>query len=152
MTELVAAVILIGNGVTAGVMLGTVIGVVPLTLVLPYRQYVQTIQFLWPRYDPFMPIVHAATTVLGVLLAVVVPAAQARALFGAAALTLVVVMVISVRKNVPMNRYVMSLNPDHQPDDWAERDPRQRWQRWNLLRTSLAVLALLLNAAATASL
>jgi uncharacterized membrane protein len=152
MTAIGVSIVLLGNGVTAGVMLATAIGIVPLTLVLPYRQYVQAIQFLWPRYDPFMPIVHAATVVVGALLAVTVPAGPARVLFGTATLTLVAVMVISVIKNVPLNRYVMSLDPNHQPDDWVERDPRPRWRVWNLLRTSLAVLALLFNATAAASL
>lgn len=141
---------LIGNAVTAGIMLSTVIGIVPMMLAVPYGRYVEMIQFLWPRYDPFMPIVHALTCVLNVVLAVVAPSAAQRTLFGAAAVTLAVVMAISVIKNVPVNRYVMSLDPQHRPEDWAQRDPRRRWRNWNLARTSLALAALAANAVGAA--
>ncbi|MDG4820755.1 DUF1772 domain-containing protein [Asanoa sp. WMMD1127] len=152
MTEIAALVALVGNGLTFGVMLATAMGIVPFTLVLPYRQYVQTIQFLWPRYDPFMPIAHTVTVLAGGWAAVVAGGALPRALFGTAAVVLVLVMVISVVKNVPINRYVMSLDPGAAPADWSRADPRARWRAWNLLRTSLAGLALVLNAAAAASL
>ncbi|GAA0526034.1 DUF1772 domain-containing protein [Paractinoplanes ferrugineus] len=146
------ALALAGNGIAAGVMLSTVIGIVPLVLVLPYERYVNTIQFMWPRYDPFMPITHAVTVVLDIVLFVVVDVPAARLLFGAAAVVLTVVMVISLVKNVPMNRYVMSLDPNRQPADWSRTDPRPSWRNWNLLRTTLAVVALAGNAAAAAAL
>ncbi|WP_083734002.1 DUF1772 domain-containing protein [Actinomadura sp. CNU-125] len=59
---------------------------------------------------------------------------------------LVTVMAISVIKNVPINRFVMSLDPAVRPDDWSRTDPRRRWRNWNLLRTGLAAAALGLNA------
>jgi uncharacterized membrane protein len=151
MNWLLVPLVLLGNGITAGIMLSTVIGIVPLTLALPYRQYVQTIQFLWPRYDPFMPAVHGLTVVGDAVLAFTADTRAARSLFGVAALVLVAVMAISVAKNVPMNRYVMSLDPGQQPADWSRLDPRRRWRAWNLLRSGLALAALVLNAAAAAS-
>ncbi|WP_449353343.1 hypothetical protein [Streptomyces shaanxiensis] len=39
-------------------------------------------------------------------------------------------------------------DPRRLPDDWT--DPRPLWRRWHLLRTSLAVMALAVNAAAVA--
>ncbi|MBA9005521.1 DUF1772 domain-containing protein [Thermomonospora cellulosilytica] len=152
MTGLLIVVMLLGNGLAAGVMFSTVIGIVPMTLAQSYDRYVETIQFLWPRYDPFMPITHALTVVLDLALVVTVDDPTARALFGAAGVLLVVVMAISVIKNVPINRYVMSLDAAAPPADWERRDPRTRWRAWNLLRTSLAIVGLAANAAGAAAL
>ncbi|TYB60716.1 DUF1772 domain-containing protein [Nonomuraea sp. PA05] len=143
---------LVGNGLAAGIMLSTVIGVVPWMLVQPYDKYVSATRFLWSRYDPFMPIVNALTCVLDVVLIFVAPTAASRALFAVAAGLLLVVMTISVVKNVPINRYVTSLDPDVRPDDWERRDPRLRWRSWNLIRTALALLAFAVNAAAATTL
>jgi uncharacterized membrane protein len=147
MIRLVAPAAILANGVAAGVMFSTVIGIVPLTLVLPYDRYVQAIQFLWPRYDPLMPIANGAAFLLGIAVAVLAGDKPERILFGLAAALLAAVMSISVIKNVPINRYVTSLDPVRQPSDWAERDPRIRWRNWNLARTSLALLALVINVA-----
>jgi uncharacterized membrane protein len=133
---------LMANGIATGVMVSTVIGLAPMSLAVPYESYVRTIQFLWKRYDPFMPIMNALACVLDLALALTVTDPAARAFFGAAGLLLIVVMSISVVKNVPINRYVMSLDPRAQPADWAQADPRVRWRNWNLVRTTLAVLAL----------
>jgi len=39
------------NGVAAGIMLSTVIGIVPMMRALPYTGYVQMVQFMRPRFD-----------------------------------------------------------------------------------------------------
>lgn len=152
MTGLLIVAVLLGNGLAAGVMFSTVIGIVPMTLALPYDRYVETIQFLWPRYDPFMPITHALTIVVDLVLVVTVDDPAGRASFGVAGVLLVTVMTISVLKNVPINRYVMSLDPAAPPADWERRDPRARWRSWNLLRTGLAIAGLTANAAGAAAL
>ena len=61
MTAYLLPLVLLGNGVAAGVMLSTVIGVVPMFLTMNYGPYVRSVQFLWPRYDPFMPILNGVT-------------------------------------------------------------------------------------------
>jgi len=141
MTRLLELVALLANGLAAGVMVGTAIGTAPLALALPYDRYVQLIQYMWPRYDPFMPITNGVALAACTALAALAPHGSARPLYGAGAVLLAVLMVISVAKNVPINKYVMSLDPRHQPADWARRDPRARWRNWNLLRTALAVSA-----------
>jgi hypothetical protein len=151
MAATVAALALLGNGVAVGVMVATVIGFVPLFVASPYEQYVRMVRFLWPRFDPMMPITNAATLVLDVVLAVVARDA-ARWCAGAAALLLAAVLVISVARNVPINRYVMALDPAEEPRDWARGDPRSRWRAWNTARTALAAVALVANAAAVAAL
>jgi uncharacterized membrane protein len=143
---------LLGSGVGSGVMLSTVMGTVPLTLTLPYEQYVRFIKFMWPRYDPFMPAVNALTFALDIALLITTHPAAARAWFAVAVALLATVMAISVIKNVPINRYVTSLDPGQPPQDWTQRDPRVRWRDWNLTRTLLALLALLANLAAAAAL
>ncbi|HEX6871576.1 MAG TPA: DUF1772 domain-containing protein [Micromonosporaceae bacterium] len=152
MTAAVVPLVLIGNGVAAGVMLSTVVGITPLTAVLSYDRYVETIKFLWRRYDPMMPITNAATFLLDGWLAVSLREQAAGASFGAAALLLATVMVISVVKNVPINKYVTGLDPARPPDDWASADPRDRWRRWNTTRTLLAFAALAANVLGAANL
>ncbi len=148
MTRVLVLLALLGSGIGSGVMFSTVIGVAPMTLVLSYERYVETIRFLWPRYDPFMPITHVVTFACDVALLFLVP--DGRAFFGVAAGLLATVMIISVVKNVPINRYVTSLDPLNPPPDWADRDPRVRWRNWNRIRTGLALLALGANLCAVA--
>lgn len=149
MSALLVPAVLLANGLAAGVMLSTVIGTVPLMMVLPYDRYVHLVQFLWRRYDPFMPIANGVAFLADVLLAVTAPGGM-RAAWCASAVLLACVMAISVWKNVPVNRYVMSLDPAERPSDWPDRDPRVFWRRWNSVRTALALAALATNTAAVA--
>ncbi len=142
---------LTGNGLAAGVLLSTVLGGVPLLLSLPPARYVHAHGFLAQRYDPFMPVTLAATAVVDLVLAWLTPGVAGHALYAAAALTVGGVMTISVTKNVPINKYLISLDPDTLPDDWDRRDPRYRWRTWNAVRTTLAVAALVINLAASAT-
>ncbi|PZG35031.1 DUF1772 domain-containing protein [Spongiactinospora gelatinilytica] len=152
MISLLVPLALAGGGLAAGVMLSTVIGIEPYTKAMPYGGYVRAIHFLWPRYDPFMPIVHVLTMLANAALAFMVTPVAARVLYAAAAVILAVVMGISIVKNVPINKYVTSLDPGDQPADWAARDPRPQWRTWNLIRTSLAVAALAAGGAGAATL
>jgi uncharacterized membrane protein len=136
------------NGVSAGIMLSTVIGIVPMMLVLPYGRYVQTVQFLRPRFDPVMPITNGSALVLDVALAAM-SHDSGRAAFSLAAALLCSVMAVSIIKNVPINRFIMSLDSRRQPDDWTLLDPRACWRRWNLIRTALALAAFATNIVAT---
>jgi uncharacterized membrane protein len=134
------------NGVAAGIMLSTVIGIVPMMRALPYTGYVRMVQFMRPRFDPIMPISNGSALVVDAVL--VATAQRGSELRICAAVLLAAVIAISVSKNVPVNRYVMSLNADEPPENWAEVDPRTRWKTWNDIRTSCAVLAFLCNVAA----
>lgn len=147
--QVFSALATVVNGAAAGIMLSTVIGIVPMMRALPYAGYVQMVQFMRPRYDPIMPVSNGSALLIDVVL--VATDQRGTGLHVAAALLLASVIVISVSKNVPVNKYLMSLNPQQPPDDWADVDPRERWQKWNNIRTSMAVLALLCNAAALIS-
>ncbi|MGW0520100.1 anthrone oxygenase family protein [Crossiella sp. NPDC003009] len=149
MTGVVAALALLGNGVAFGVMVATVVGFVPLFRASPYERYVRLVRFLWPRFDPMMPILHMTTVLLDLAL-VALTRGAARWCASAGALLLLAVLAISVAKNVPINRYVLALDPAAAPRDWARLDPRNRWRAWNNVRTVLAAFALVANAAAVA--
>ncbi|GAA3083803.1 DUF1772 domain-containing protein [Streptosporangium carneum] len=142
------------NGIAAGVMLGNAIGLAAHALRLPYAGYVDLIKFLWPRYDPFLPITNVLAFVLDVVIAVLVRDGRdgvvAAALFGASAALLAVLMAISLFKNVPINKYVTALDPGAPPQDWAERDPRASWRNWNQVRVVLSLAALVTSLAGAA--
>lgn len=151
MTQILLPFALIGSGMAAGGLMIASLGGAPLLLSLPADRYVPVHQFLVTRFDPFMPLcmitallTDAATAVLpGTATAVRVPVAVA-------AVLLLGAIVVSLVKNVPINKWVGSLEPDTLPPDFERIDPRVKWRNWNLVRTALAVAALLANAAAAA--
>jgi hypothetical protein len=142
---LVAALAL--NGISAGVLLGSTVGPVPLLLELPADSYVRAKQFLTPRYDPAMPITIVGNGLVDVAVAVVVSYGAARAAFAAAAVLLGAVVLVSLTRNVPVNNWELTLDPDHLPADWGQRDPRQAWLKWHIVRTALLIGALAVTVA-----
>ncbi|MFG1706577.1 DUF1772 domain-containing protein [Nonomuraea sp. M3C6] len=148
MPELMGTVAVLGSGLTAGVLFCVALSVVPTLRALPPDRYVQTHKLLGRNYDPTMPLIVLTTALVDVLLAVVTPADGPRSLFAVATVLMVGVSVVSHLCNVPINRRVKVLDPAAIPEDWA--DPRPVWRRWHLLRTVLAVVALVVNAAAVA--
>ncbi|MDA3647670.1 DUF1772 domain-containing protein [Saccharopolyspora indica] len=150
MHEVLVPLVLLLNGLSAGVLTGTLLGGVPLLLALPDDRYVHAHAFFATRYDPFMPACFIGTVLGDVVLVVVAPTAATAVLFAVAAVLAAGAVVISLLKNVPINKWVCGLDPDHLPADFAERDPRRAWQTWNRARSALAIAALLVNAAAVA--
>jgi uncharacterized membrane protein len=57
---------------------------------------------------------------------------------------------VSIVKNVPVNKWMRTLDPDRLPTDFDDRDPRRYWGFWNRVRSFLAVTALVANCAALA--
>lgn len=139
---------LVASGLGAGVLLWSAVCGMPLLATLPADGYVRTHQFWAPRFEPFQPICVAVCAVTGVVLAVTAPVTAARVTFACGATCAAAVIVVSATRNVPIKKWVMSLRPDDLPDDWQQRDPRRVWGRWNLVRTTLSVALLLLNAIA----
>jgi uncharacterized membrane protein len=136
---------LLASGLAAGGLMISSLGGAPLLLALPTERYVPVHQFLVTRFDPFMPISMLAALVFDVALLVVGPAGVFRALAALAVLLLVSAMVVSLTKNVPINRWIATLDPQRLPDDWERLDPRVRWRNWNVVRTVFAVSALVVN-------
>jgi hypothetical protein len=154
MISLLVPLALLANGVAAGVMLGNAIGLGAFAIELPYARYVDLIKFMWPRYDPLLPILNVLAFGLDIAIAVAVRGQQATTgapgLFGTSAALLAVLMAISVTKNVPINKYVTALDPASEPADWPQRDPRASWKKWNQVRVVLALAALLAGLAGAA--
>ncbi|SDQ35708.1 DUF1772 domain-containing protein [Thermostaphylospora chromogena] len=137
---------LVGSGIVAGVLFAVALSVVPAMRAMPPDRYVYTHQLLGRNWDPTMPLLVLTTAGADTGLAVTAPA-EARVLFVAAAGCLLGVSLVSHLCNVPINRRVRRQDPGAIPPDWV--DPRPAWRRWHLLRTALAVIALVLNSVAT---
>jgi uncharacterized membrane protein len=146
------AVVLLANGMGAGVLMGTVLGGVPLLLALPPGRYVHAHAFFATRYDPFMPSCLLATVVADAALVWAADASATKALAGIAGALAAVTVTISITKNVPINKWVRTLDPERLPADWPGVDPRARWKRWNNVRTACTGVALLCNVFAIACL
>jgi uncharacterized membrane protein len=144
---IVLAFVLVANGLAAGVLTGTVLGGVPLLMSLPPDRYVQAHAFNSDRYDPFMPACLLGT-VLGDVVACGLTASAVSVLPALGALLALTTVSISVTKNVPVNRWIRTLDPAALPAEWSRLDPRRRWGYWNRLRTTTAVAAFLVNVAA----
>jgi uncharacterized membrane protein len=139
---------LLGTGLAAGGLMISALGGAPLLLVLPTNQYVPVHQFLVTRFDPFMPISLCTGLVADAILTFWPAGPTAQFLAGTAAALLLIAVAVSLTKNVPINKWVARLDPDALPENFERLDPRVRWRNWNLVRTALAVAALLANVAA----
>ncbi|MFC5827929.1 anthrone oxygenase family protein [Nonomuraea insulae] len=148
MIDALVPLALLGSGLAAGILLSTTLGIIPLMETFPADRYVYSHRYLWARYDPFMPICFGLTVVADVVLAVTAPDRVAQFLFAAAAVTLCCVMGISITKQVPINRWVKSIDPEALPEDFERLDPRSRWRNWNLMRTTLSCAGFALTIAA----
>lgn len=152
MLQVLVPLVVLAHGLAAGVLVGTQLGGWPLLVALPPERYVRAHAFCSTRYDPFMPACLLGAIAGDALLALLAPSTGARMLFALAAGCAAATVTISVVKNVPVNRWVRTLDPDRLPDDFADRDPRRDWGAWNRARSRLAVLALLSACAALAAL
>lgn len=146
MSAIMMLIALMGNAMAVGVFCATVLGGVPLLLALPGEQYVYAHGFLATRYDPFMPITIIATAASDLSLVATGPGAVVRLLGGVAGIIMISVITVSLTKNVPINHWVAAQDPRSLPADWTER--RNRWRRWNAVRSGLAGSALAVNLAA----
>lgn len=146
--DLVLPLVLLLNGLAAGVLVGANLGAYPLMVAQPAERYVEVHAFLATRYDPFMPICLIGTVLGDALLAAAGGSGLPRVLLAAAAVLAACAVVVSVTRNVPINRWVRSADPGRLPGDWQRR--RRVWGVWNRTRGVLVVLALLANCTATA--
>jgi hypothetical protein len=140
--QILLSLALLTSGPAAGVLIGSATGPVPLLQSLPPNRYVELHRMLARRPEPFQPICFATAVFCDLVLTVVVPSAAARLLLAAAAAFETGVIVVSKTRSNPINL----------PAEWTQIDPRQRWARWNLARTALAVAALVANVAAVSAL
>lgn len=134
---------LIGSGLLAGTLFGVAVGVLPAFASVPAQRYVSLHRVVGAGFDRVMPWITAGTTALDVIAAFGV-AGPVRGLLLTAAVLQAGVALISQLGNVPINRAVRALPEGPLAAGWP--DPRGRWRRWHLLRTSLALGALAAHA------
>lgn len=152
MPALLIPLVLLMNGLAAGCMLGTLLGGWPLLAGLPDEGYVRTHAFFSGRYDPYMPICTLGTLLGDTVLAATVGDGWARSCFTTAALLALCTVVISFAKNVPVNRWIRTVDPDNLPAGFDATARRGQWGLWNKRRSVITMLALLSNCAALATL
>jgi hypothetical protein len=140
MRDLLTVLVLLGSGLTAGVMFCVALSLVPGFRALPYDEYVAAHTVFGRHFDKVMPPV-VVLTILGMagLLVLTEPAV----LNIAALACQVAVSLVSQFGNVPINRRVKSGRGS------AADDPRPAWRRWHYLRLTAAVSALVLFSAWT---
>ncbi|GAA2637587.1 DUF1772 domain-containing protein [Dactylosporangium fulvum] len=146
--DVLAVAVLLGSGVTAGVLFAVALSVVPALAEMPADRYVYTHQMLGRNWDPTMPVIVLGSAVLDLVLAATADSTPRTVLGLTGAVLLLLVSAVSHLCNVPLNRSVKSLTPSRLPADWT--DPRPAWRRWHLLRTVLALAALAVNATGVA--
>lgn len=149
MISILMAVALLSGGLAAGGLAISVLAA-PLFTTLPTGMYVPVHQGLVTRFDPFMPVNLLVCLVCDLALVGLAPGPGVRALAVAAAALLVCAGTVSLTRNVPINRWLATLDPQALPADWERLDPRERWIRWNRVRGALAVCALVVNVCAAA--
>ncbi len=139
---LVLPLVLLASGLEAGVFTGTQLGGFPLLASLPPGRYVHAHAFFATRYDPFMPTCLVVTLLGDILLAVAAPGSvAARLSFGVGAALALATMLVSITKTAPVNKWIVTLDPDRLPDDFDRINPRDDWGKWNRVRSTLGVLA-----------
>ena len=146
MLALLTPLVVLLNGLAAGVLFGTQLGGFPYLASLPVDRYVHAHAFFGTRYDPAMPLCLLGTVGCDLALAFLAPEAAARAAFAVAGVLAAATAVISVTRNAPVNRWMRTLDPDNLPADF--RDPRRSWGAWNRRRSLLTIAALVVNCAA----
>jgi uncharacterized membrane protein len=150
MTGVLGVAALLGSGITAGVLFAVALSVVPALFAMDTGTYVYAHRLLGRNWDPTMPVIVLSSALADAALALLADG-DAHVLFIVAAVLLVGVSAVSHLCNVPINRRVKAVtDPADLPADW--QDPRPLWRRWHLLRTTLAVLALVVTAAGVTAL
>jgi uncharacterized membrane protein len=143
--QILVPLALLGNGMAAGGLIISVRGA-PIILRMPVAQYVPYHQYMVGRFDPFMPICMVTALLADLTLAFTVPATGTGLLCALAALLLAGTVVVSLTRNVPINLWVKTLDPDKLPEHFDKLDRRQSWVRWNAIRMDFAIAALAVNA------
>lgn len=148
LTHILVPVAAVAGGMAAGGMMIAVLGA-PLLLTLPPQRYVALHQLLVTRFDPFMPACLLTALAANLVLAVTVPTDAARVLYAVAVLLLAGTVLVSLTRNVPINKWLKTLDPESLPPDFDRLLHRRvRWRDWNLVRASFTLVALGVDAVA----
>ena len=135
--NVVALVATLGAGLLAGIMVGT--GLAQFSArALPAGSWIMRFQLEDFLFAKTMP-----TLMLGTLLALVAPSTLSRSTsryaFAASAALMILVLVVTVGFEVPLNQQIQSWTVSAPPPSWQQL--RDLWLRRHLLRTFAASLA-----------
>jgi uncharacterized membrane protein len=145
-SAVLGVVVLIASGAAAGVLFSVALSVGPAFLAVAPDRYVEMHKLIGRRYDRVMPPTVGLWVACDIALAVAAGSTAVRGLLTGAAVLGIGVMVVSQFGNVPINRQVKRIDPGAIPPGW--RDRRHQWRNFNLVRTSFAILGLVVNASA----
>ncbi len=135
----VAIVATLGIGILTGILVGT--GLAGFTArALPEAAWVMRFQLEDTLFAKAMPPVMLAT-LLALVAASVLSQGRSRWLYAASALCVVLVLVVTVGFEVPLNRQIQSWTPGSAPSIWPQ--VRDLWLQRHLLRTIASILAFL---------
>jgi uncharacterized membrane protein len=135
----VAIAATLGTGVVAGILAGT--GLAAFTAKgLPEASWVMRFQLEDRLFSKAMPPLML-TTLLALIAACISTRGHARVLFAASVLCMILVLVVTIGFEVPLNKQIQSWTPGAAPSAWQH--VRDLWLQRHLLRTLSSVLGFL---------
>lgn len=145
--HLLSVAVVLLAGLVAGVFFDVALAMLPAFIAMPADRFVEANNMIGKGYHPTMPIVCSAAVLLNLWL-VFLASTPTRYLFLAATVLVLGTQFISEFGNMRINRRLLKQDPENLPADW--QDPRAVWRAFHLLRTALALLALILDGFAVA--
>jgi len=135
----VAIAATLGVGILAGILVGT--GLAAYTAKgLQEASWVMRFQLEDRLFAKIMPPLML-TTLMALIVACALARGHSRSLFAASVLFMVLVLVVTIGFEVPLNKQIQSWTPGDAPSSWQQT--RDRWLERHLLRTISAVLGFL---------
>lgn len=152
MITALAAVALVLTGLVAGTMTVGLAAIRPAMHSLPVASYItvkQAFDVSYPRFMKPLQVAALAASLALTIAAAVDGAGTAAACAGVGFVSLFINVIVTVRGDLPINVAMASWRPEAPPADWERQ--RLRWDRFNAIRTTAAVVALILLAATAVS-
>jgi uncharacterized membrane protein len=135
----VAIAATLGVGILAGILVGT--GLAAYTAKsLQEASWVMRFQLEDRLFAKVMPPLML-TTLVALIAACALARGHSRSLFAASVLFMVLVLVVTIGFEVPLNKQIQSWTPGDAPSSWQQI--RDRWLERHLLRTISSVLGFL---------
>lgn len=149
MVSALVVVSLVLTGLVAGTMTVGLVAVRPALRSLPTTSYVQVKQAFDISYPKLMKPLQIVSLVVTAALAIAAGVDGETTCAVLAAIATVAVLtniIVTVRGDLPINNAMATWQPEAPPSDWQSQ--RARWDFFNTIRTSAAVIALVLLALA----
>ncbi|ETA01118.1 hypothetical protein CcI156_17330 [Frankia sp. CcI156] len=149
MVSALVVISLVLTGLVAGTLTVGLVAVRPAMHSLPPTPYVmvkQAFDISYPRMMKLLQITNLIATIALAVAAGVTGATACAVLAGIVAACVLTNILVTVRGDLPINNAMATWQPESPPADWREQ--RARWDFFNSIRTTAAVIALVLLALA----